>query len=83
VEILNVSSLCSFRATWDLIEFPYEEFEPRRSPVVIPLNESEIAILGGCGDKGNLSDVVIFNVKNRKCHKIASGGDYKFTSNNN
>ena len=71
------------RADWELIKPPKEVFTPRRNPLVVPLNQNEIAILGGYGENGGLSDVLIFNVTSKECHKVADGGDYKFMSDNN
>lgn len=89
VEMLKVPRNCNYgvawyEASWELIQLPKTEFAPRRNPVVIPLNDSEIAILGGCGENDkDLSDVVVFNVVNKECRKVADGGDLKFTSDNN
>lgn len=73
-----------YEAAWESIQLPKKEFVPRRNPVVIPLNDREIAILGGCDENDkDLSDVVVFDVINKECRKVADGGDLKFTSDNN
>ena len=51
---------------------------------MVPLNVSEIAILGGVDDNDfYLSDVVVLNVTNNTYRKVAEGGDYKFWSASN
>jgi hypothetical protein len=47
------------------------------------LNENEIAIMGGFGNSGYLSDVLIFNVAKREITKFTDGGNEKFSSDNN
>jgi hypothetical protein len=83
VEKLNIAEIAGGRAAWELIQLPEEVFAPRTALAVIPLNESEIAILGGCAKNNDyLSDVVIFNVKSQACHKIIEDGK-GFASPNN
>ena len=83
VEKLNVPAIASGQTGWELIELPEEVFAPRIYPAVVPLNESEIAILGGSGGRAILSYVVIFNVATKDFRKVADGGDYKFCSKSN
>lgn len=82
VEKLNVPEIVR-GAAWELIQLPESVFAPRTALAVIPINESEIAILGGCAKNNNyLSDVVVFNVKSQACHKIIEEGK-GFASPNN
>ena len=54
---------------------------PRGHPVVVSINESEIVIMGGMDNGGCLSDILVFNVGNNECRKVAdAGGDFKFWS---
>jgi len=50
---------------------------------VAPLNENEIAILGGWDGMEYFGDVIVFNTKTEKCIKVVSAGDYKFFSEGN
>ena len=47
-------------STWQLIEFPQDILTPRTKPAISPLNDTEIAIMGGYYG-GYTSDVVVFN----------------------
>ena len=80
IERINISTKARSVFAWELIELPSQLLACRQSPIVIPLNNNEIAILGGCGGKhdantkpkwskndGYLSDVLVFNMKKRKC----------------
>jgi len=82
VERINVPQIESGKAAWELIQLPIEVVQPRELPVVVPLNKSEIVILGGCCgddyDEIHLSDIVVFNVKTKACRKVSDWGDYKF-----
>ena len=53
---------------------------PRSYPAVVPINDSEIVILSGMGGGGRLSDILVFNVGNNECRKVADGGNFKFLS---
>ena len=64
MERINVPAIASGGAAWELIFLPEDVFAPRSDPAVEPLNESEIAILGGDGEIRRLSNVVVFNVAN-------------------
>ena len=74
VERINVPAIGNGGAAWELIYPPEEVFGYRRLAVVVPLNESEIVILGGKGDLKY--DIVTFNVTNNECRKVADGGNY-------
>jgi hypothetical protein len=56
---------------------------PRARLALAPINETEIAILGGYDGTKNFNDVVILNTKTSKCEQVASGGNYKFLVNGN
>lgn len=72
--MLKVTAIDSGAASWELIELPKAVFTPRSSPVVIPVNISEIAILGGTDTNGNLSDILVFNTDKKTCNKVSDGG---------
>ena len=85
IEVISETSLVSeSNVRWQLIDVPKNILSPRYRPAVAPLNESEIAILGGFDDDENkLSDVVIFNTTTKKCKKVTDGGNYKFMAYGN
>lgn len=59
-------------------------FVPRSFHVVVPLNASEIVIMGGMNKHGQiLSDVVLFNPTHLACQKVDDREDYKFWSEDN
>ena len=70
-------------AVWELISLPEEVFASRLFPVVVPLNESDIAVLGGKDSKVFHKDVVVYNVTSKACRKVADLGDNRFTAENN
>ena len=70
-------------AAWELISLPQEVFKPRILPVVAPLNESDIAVLGGRDFKDFHLNGVVFNVTNKACRKVADLGENRFSSDNN
>ena len=53
---------------------PQNVFTPRKNPVVAPLNDTEIAILGGWNNPNCLGDVLIFDTKTDKCVKVVKEG---------
>ena len=57
-----VPTRATLGAAWELIELPTDVFRIRTSPVVVPLDESKIAILGGGSYGRYLSDIVVFNI---------------------
>ena len=84
VERMNVPAIASSVAAWELIQLPEIVFTPRNNPAVVALNENMIAILGGRDPNERcLSDVVVFNVTNKVCHKVTDSGDYTFESFSN
>ena len=59
-------------------------FISRSFHIAVPLNLSEIVIMGGMNKNGQiLSDVVLFNSKSLVCQKVADSEDYKFWSEDN
>ena len=54
-------------ATWQLIEVPQKILIPRSFPAVAPINDTEIAILGGYSYPCYLSDVVVLNTTTKQC----------------
>ena len=74
IEMLKVTAIDNGAASWELIELPKAVFTPRSSPVVIPVNISEIVILGGKDTNGNLSDILVFNTYKKTCNKVSDGG---------
>ena len=77
--MISESSLLANATTlWQLINVAENILTKRSVPAVAPLNDTEIAILGGYG----LSDVIVFNTITKTCQKV-SAGDYKFTASGN
>ena len=77
IEMISESSLLANATTlWQLIDVDYYILTTRWYPAVAPLNDTEIAILGG----HILSDVIVFNTTTKTCQKVSAGGDYKFTA---
>lgn len=60
--------------SWKLIYVPEAILTPRWLPAVAPLNESEIAIIGGCSIEDDevdcLGDVIVFNVETEEAEKV-------------
>ena len=83
--MISESSLLANATTlWQLINVAEDILTKRHDPAVAPLNDTEIAILGGgynYGDK--LSDVIVFNTTTKTCQKVSAGGDYKFYAEGN
>ena len=59
---------------WELITLPKEMFSLGFRPAVVPLNESEIVILGGFGLIPRSAVIIIFNVTTKECRKVAETG---------
>ena len=66
-------------ARWLLIEVPWNILKPRYAAVVAPINDAEIAVLGGDSDGTYLSDAVVFNTSTKQCQKVADG-NFKFAA---
>ena len=80
--MISESSLLANATTlWQLINVAGNILTTRCDPAVAPLNDTEIAILGGY-DGNRLSDVIVFNTRTKTCQKV-SAGDYKFRANGN
>lgn len=69
------------KAQWRLIEVPGNIQAQRSFPAVSPINDTEIAILGGY-DNGCLGDLIIFQVTTKQWVNVTSG-DYKFFADGN
>ena len=81
--MISESSLLANATTlWQLINVAENILTTRTRPAVAPLNDTEIAILGGC-NSGSLSDVIVFNTTTKTCQKVSAGGDYKFSAGGN
>ena len=79
IEMISESSLLANATTlWQLINVAENILTPRYYPAVAPLNDTEIAILGGSNYPNRLSDVIVFNTTTKTCQKVSAGGDYKF-----
>ena len=75
--MISESSLLANATTlWQLINVAENILTKRKFLAVAPLNDTEIAILGGY-DGNCLSDVIVFNTTTKTCQKV-SAGDYKF-----
>ena len=79
--MISESSLLANATTlWQLINVDKNILTKRYLPAVAPLNDTEIAILGGYG---SLSDVIVFNTTTKTCQKVSAGRDYKFVAYGN
>ena len=79
IEMISESSLLANATTlWQLINVAENILTKRADPAVAPLNDTEIAILGGWDGNNDLSDVIVFNTTTKTCQKVSAGGDYKF-----
>jgi len=52
---------------------PVNILSPRTSILVAPINDSEIAILGGAPQNFMQGDIFIFNWRMEKCEQVVSG----------
>ena len=68
------------KACWQLISVCSSILSPRYDPIVVPLNTTEFAILGGYGGHSHyyLTDVILFEVKTEECKKVVSKSLLKF-----
>ena len=83
IEIISESTLLANATTlWQLINVDKNILTKRSRPAVAPLNDTEIAILGGWNYSYRLSDVIVFNTTTKTCQKVAAG-DYKFNAAGN
>ena len=55
---------------WVPIEIPLEVLSTRCNPVVAPLNDKEIAIMGGHNSDVYLNDIVLFNIGQESCARV-------------
>ena len=80
IEMISESSLLANATTlWQLIKVAENILTKRCLPAVAPLNDTEIAILGGSCK----SDVIVFNTTTKTCQKVSAGGDYTFCAQGN
>ena len=79
IEVISETSLVQKSIeTWQI--FNMKSLAPCYLNVVAPINHTEIAICGGLGNYGYLSEVIVFNTTTKQCEKVANGGDYKFVT---
>ena len=85
IEKISVSSLiANGRDTWLTFEMPQSSsLSPRCNPAVAPLNDNEIAIMGGRLNDKWFVDVVVFNTRSKKCQQMVAGEAYKFQAASN
>ena len=84
IEMITESTLLANATTlWHLINVAENILIKRTYPAVAPLNDTEIAILGGYDGNSTLSDVIVFNTTTKKCQKVTAGGDYGFDAHGN
>ena len=73
IEMIAESSLLSnSTATWELIDVPQKDLGPCSFLAVAPLNDTEIAILGG---KFKKSNVIVFDTTTKECRLVIAPGD--------
>ena len=83
IETISESALVpQSKARWELIQVPENILSPREQPAVAPINDTEIAVLGGYSDHNYFSDVILFNRTSKECEKVAVS-DYKFCAPGN
>ena len=75
--ISETSLLTLSNALWKLIEVPESNLTPRGYTAVSPINDTDIAILGGRIKTGYLDDVLLFNTTTQQCKKVAES-KYRF-----
>ena len=63
------------KTSWTVIKVPQNILTPRQNPAVAPINDNEIALLGGLGFFG---DVIIFDRKTETCKKVMNENNYRF-----
>ena len=81
IEAISETLLVSkVKACWQLIETPLNILAPRSICLVAPINDNEIAILGGCINDFYSGDIVVFNTTTNQCMKAENSGIYKFGS---
>ena len=56
---------------WQLIEVPQDVLSVRSYTGFVAINDTEIAILGGCDDRTNYNDVYLFNTKTNIVKSVA------------
>ena len=64
IETTKIFSNSTFAAPWELLSVQSSIFAQRKDPVVVPLNETQIVILGGKLGSEYISDLVIFDTLN-------------------
>lgn len=82
IEKLEPTSMdLSKRSRWTLINVPKTELTPRYWPVAVPLNTTQIVIMGGKNDQDeSLASVAIFDTKTDTCEKFHTKGDEAYFS---
>ena len=58
--ISEASLVQNSKAKWQLIDLPENILSPRKYPAVVPINDTEITIMGGCCGFKYLNDAVVF-----------------------
>ena len=85
IEVISETSLVpNSTACWQLIEVSKNILTRRVFPAVAPLNETEIAILGGDSGlyKSRKGDVIVLNTETLTCKKVLDC-NYKFKADAN
>ena len=62
-------------AEWQLIQPDIEVLSPRSSPIVVPLDENQILILGGNDGPTNYNDAIIFDATSETVQKVKDQDD--------
>jgi hypothetical protein len=70
---------------WVLINVPKTILSHRTSPVVAPLNDSEIVIMGGRASMNWFGDLVIFDTRTDQCQQMFNDttGMFKYEADDN
>ena len=72
----------AYEEAWTLIEPSIDILSRRYYPAVIPINNTEIAILGGYEDD-YLKDVILFNTEDDSVTKVCEDADGSYYPNSN
>ena len=72
----------AYEEAWTLIEPSIDILSRRYYPAVIPINNTEIAILGGY-ENDYLKDVILFNTEDDSVTKVCEDADGSYYPNSN
>ena len=64
---------------WELIQLKIEILPARSNPVIVPMNSTKIAILGGLmqKDEAYMGDILLFDARTKTCNTLISNSHHK------